>query len=139
MNISQYTPIKSGGTIIIPKVSILTIKITLEDPVEIYLNTDALHVMREDTLPEIVLEIRVALIIRRTTKEDIMLTLQRMMNLPKRESNKKMKILQVMKSIVDGPNWHNSQLRDNPIQKLSKLLSIVRYLSLTGLRPRCLP
>ena len=26
---------------------------------------------------------------------------------------------------VDVPNWHNSQLRDNPIQKLSKLLSVV--------------
>ena len=69
-------------------------KITLEDLVEIYLNSDAIHVMREDTLPEIVLKIRMALK-RRTTKEDIMLTLQRMMNLPERESNKK-----VMKNML---------------------------------------
>ena len=33
------------------------------------------------------------------TKEDIMLTLQRLMNLTERESNKKVNILQVMKSV----------------------------------------
>ena len=56
-------------------------KITLENLTKTYLNTDALHVMREDTLQEIVPIIRGALT-RRKTKEDIMLTLQRMMNLP---------------------------------------------------------
>ena len=54
--------------------------------------------MREDTLPEIVIEIRVTLT-RRSIKENIMFTLQRMMMLPGRESNKKVKILQVMKSM----------------------------------------
>ena len=73
-------------------------KDTLEYLTEIYLNTDALHVMIKDTLLDIVLEIRVTLT-RRRTKEDIILTLRRMMNLPERESNKKGKILQVMKSI----------------------------------------
>ena len=55
--------------------------------------------MRNDTLPEIVLKIRMSLKIRRTKKENIMLTLQRMMNLPERESNKKVMILQVMKNM----------------------------------------
>ena len=56
-------------------ISILTIKITLDDQVKIYLDLDAIHVMREDTLPKIVLEIRVALTRIRTTKEYIMLML----------------------------------------------------------------
>ena len=55
--------------------------------------------MQKDTLPKIVLETKVALKRRRTTREDVMLMLQRMMNLPRRESNKKVKILQVMKSM----------------------------------------
>ena len=55
--------------------------------------SDAIHVMRRDTSPEIVLEINGALKRRKTTKEDIMLTLQRMMNLPEIESNKKVMIL----------------------------------------------
>ena len=55
--------------------------------------------MREDTFPKIVLKIRMALKRRRTTKEDIMLTLQRMMILPGRKSNKKVKILQAMKNM----------------------------------------
>ena len=45
--------------------------------------------MKEDTFPETVLEIRLTLIRRRETREDIMLMLQRMMNLPQRESDKK--------------------------------------------------
>ena len=49
--------------------------IIVEDPEEIYLMSNAIHVMRRDTSPEIVLEIEVALTRRRTTKEDIMLTL----------------------------------------------------------------
>ena len=40
---------------IIPKVSILTRKITLEDLAKIYQNSDAIHVMRKDTAPKIVL------------------------------------------------------------------------------------
>ena len=43
---------------------------------------DVIHVMRRDTLPEIVLEIKVALTRRRETREYIMLILHRMMNLP---------------------------------------------------------
>ena len=48
--------------------------------------------MREDNLPNIVIEIRVALTRRRTTKEDIIIMLQRMMNPPGKESNEKVKI-----------------------------------------------
>ena len=55
--------------------------------------------MRKDTYPQIVPKTKVALERRINTKEDIMLMLQRMMNLPRRESNKKVKILQVMKSM----------------------------------------
>ena len=98
INLSQYNPRKAEGTIIIPKVSNLTRNITLEYITEIYLNSDVLLVMREDTFPEIFLEIRVTLT-RRRTKENIMLTLKRTMILPGRESNKKVKILQVMKSM----------------------------------------
>ena len=56
--------------------------------------------MKEDTLPEIVLEEKIALKRRMETREDIMLMLQRMMNLPQRESNKKVMILQVMKNML---------------------------------------
>ena len=55
--------------------------------------------MKEDTLLEIVLERKVALTRRKETREDIMLMLQRMMNLPKREPDKTMMILQVMKNM----------------------------------------
>ena len=55
--------------------------------------------MKNDTLPKIVLETKVALKRRRTTREEIMIMLQRMMNLPRNESNKKVKILQVIKSM----------------------------------------
>ena len=84
IKLSQHTPRKLEGTTIISKVSILTRikKITLEDLVEIYLNSNAIHVKRKDTSPEIVLEIKVALTRRRETREEIMLILQRMMNLP---------------------------------------------------------
>ena len=99
INLSQYNPRKVEGTIIIPNVIILTRKITLEDLIQIYLNSDVLHVMREDTMPEIVLETKMALTRRRETREDTMLMLQRMMNLPQRESNKKVIILQVMKNM----------------------------------------
>ena len=78
--------------------NILTRKITLKDIAEICLKSDAIHVTREDTLLDIVLEIRVTLT-RRRTKEEIMCTLQRMVKLPEKESNKKVNILQVMKNM----------------------------------------
>ena len=99
MKLSQYTPRELERTIITPKVSILTRKITLKYIVEICLKSDAIHVTRNDTLLENVLETKVDLTRRRETREDIMLTLQRMMNLPERESKKKVKILLVMKNM----------------------------------------
>ena len=80
----QYTPRKAEETLIPPKVSTSTRKIILE---EIYLNSDAIHLMKEDTLPNIVLETKITLIGRMETREDIMLMLQKMMNLPQRESD----------------------------------------------------
>ena len=59
---------KIRKTIIIPKVIILTIKITLKDIADIYLKSNAIHVTRQDTLPESVLETKVALTRRRETK-----------------------------------------------------------------------
>ena len=50
--------------------------------------------MKYDTLQKTVLRTRVTLI-RRGTKEDIMLMLQRMMNHPRRDLDVKVKILQV--------------------------------------------
>ena len=55
--------------------------------------------MKEDTLQEIVPRIRIALTRRKEIREYIMLMLQRMMNLPQRESNKKVMILQVIKNM----------------------------------------
>ena len=75
IKLSQFTPRKSKEVLITPEVSI-SIKITLEN---ICLET---------------YEIR-----KRETKEDIMLMLQKMMNLPQRESDKKVVILQVMKNM----------------------------------------
>ena len=75
IKLSQHTPRKAEETFITPKVRNSTRKIALEDLIEIYLNSDAIHVMKEDTLPNIVLEIRVVLTRIRTIKEDIMLTL----------------------------------------------------------------
>ena len=63
---------KAEETLITPKVSTSTRKIILE---EIYLNSDAIHVMKEDTLPRIVPEIKITLIRRREAREDIMLML----------------------------------------------------------------
>ena len=59
IKLSQYNLRKAEQTI--TKVSTPTRKITLEDLAEIYLNSDAIHVMKEDTLPKIVLEIKMAL------------------------------------------------------------------------------
>ena len=55
--------------------------------------------MKEDSLLEIVLETKVALTKIRETREDIMLMLQRMMNLRRREPDMKLKTLQVMKNM----------------------------------------
>ena len=101
INLSQHAPRKVEGTTIIQMVSILTrmIKIILEDITEIYPKSDVIHVTRKETFLESVLETKVALTRKRETKEDIILTLQRMVNLLGRESNKKVNILQVMKSM----------------------------------------
>ena len=58
-------------------VSILTRigKIILEDIEKIYPKLDVIHVTRKNTLPESVLETKVAITRRRETKEYIMLTL----------------------------------------------------------------
>ena len=71
IKISQYTPRKTEGTIIIPKVSIHT-RITLE---EIYLVSDATHVMRKDTSLDTIPETKVVLKIIITTKQDIIIIL----------------------------------------------------------------
>ena len=101
--LSQHTQrgmITRGCTTTVRKKNTTTrIREVTLNPEEIYLPVDAIHVMRRDTSPKIVLEIKVALTRRRTTKEDIMLTLQRMRNLPGREPEKKVKILQAMKSM----------------------------------------
>ena len=55
--------------------------------------------MKNDTLQETVLKEKIALTRTRETREDIILMLQRMMNLPQRESDKKVTILQVMKNM----------------------------------------
>ena len=87
IKLSQYNPRKGEQTI--TKVSILTKNINLEDLPEIYLNSDAIHVMKNDTLPNIVLETKVSLKIRRTTREDIMLMLQRMMKFQEKNQTRK--------------------------------------------------
>ena len=56
--------------------------------------------MKEDILLETILETKLALTRRRETREDIMLMLQKMMNLPQRETSKKVTILQVMKNML---------------------------------------
>ena len=55
--------------------------------------------MKEETLQEIVLETNIDLTKGRETIKDIMLMLQKMMILPRRESNKKVMILQVIKNM----------------------------------------
>ena len=54
--------------------------------------------MKDDTLTKIVLETKIDLTRRREIREEIMLMLQKMMNLPQRESDNKV-ILQVMKNM----------------------------------------
>ena len=90
IKLSQPTPRKPKGTIITPKVSLITLA-------EIGLLLDVTHVIRNVTYPNSSLtkgnQRR-----RREIREDIMLMLQRMMNLPQKESDKKV-ILQVMKNM----------------------------------------
>ena len=63
------------------------------------LNSGVILVMRYDTMAETVLETKETPTRRRTTREDIMLMLQRIMNLPRRELDKKVMNLQVMKNM----------------------------------------
>ena len=91
IKLSQYNPRSPDPAI--TEVSTLIIEITLES-LEIGLSTFAIHVMKKDTLLEIVLRTKVALTRRRDTRKDIMLMLQRMMNLHQREPDMKVKILQ---------------------------------------------
>ena len=93
INLSQYNPRREKQTII--KVSTFII----EYLTRIYLNLDALHVIKEDTMIETVLRTKMALTRRKETRKDIMLMLHNMMSLPRRESNKTMMILQVMKNM----------------------------------------
>ena len=90
IKLSQFTPRKPGGTIITPKVSIITLQ-------EIGLLLDVTHVMGKVTYPNTSLT-KGTKRRRRETREDIMLMMQRMMNLPQRELDKKV-ILQVMKNM----------------------------------------
>ena len=92
INLSQYNP--RNPDLSTTEVSTLIKEITIESP-EIYLSTFAIHVMKKDTLLEIVLRTKVALARRRDTRKEIMLMLQRMMNLHKREPDMKVNILQV--------------------------------------------
>ena len=55
--------------------------------------------MKEDTLQDIVPRIRITLTRRKEKREYIMLMLQSTMNLPQREIDKIMMILQVMKNL----------------------------------------
>ena len=68
------TPRKPKGTIITPKVRLITLE-------EIGLLLDVIHVIRKVTYPNYVLTKGIQRR-RRETREDIMLMLQRMMNLP---------------------------------------------------------
>ena len=95
IKLSRYTPRKPEEVLITPEVSTFT-KITLEN---IFLESDVIHVMRKDTMLKNVLETKMSLTRRRETREDIMLMLQRMMNLPQRELDMKVKTLQVMKNM----------------------------------------
>ena len=74
----------------ITKVSTLTRKIILEDITKLCLKSDAIHMTRNDTMLENVLETKMSPTRRMETREDIMHMLQRMMNLPQRESYNKL-------------------------------------------------
>ena len=105
IKLSRYNPIKPDLATI--EVSTLIKRITLES-LEICLSTFAIHVMKDDILLDC-LKIKVALTRRRETREDIMLMLQKMMNLPRRETDKSVMILQVMKNMFRFPlSWELS-------------------------------
>ena len=94
IKLSWYNPRKAEQTI--TEVSTLARRITLENLTKICLSSFAIHVMKEDTFIEIFLETKVSLTRRREIREDIMLML---MNLPQREPDKIVMILQVMKNM----------------------------------------
>ena len=79
IKLSQYNPRNPDPAI--TEVSTLIKEINLEI-LEISLSSFAIHVMKEDTFLEIVLRTKVALTRRREKREDIILMLHRMMNLP---------------------------------------------------------
>ena len=87
INLSQYNPRNLDLATI--EVSTLIKGITLER-LYIYPSKFAIHVMKEDILLEFFLKIKVPLTRRSETREEIMLMLQRMMNLPQREIDKSM-------------------------------------------------
>ena len=78
IKLSQYNPRKSEQTI--TQVSTLARIITLENITKICLSSFTIHVIKEDTLQEIVLETKIDLTRGRETRKYIMLMLQRMMN-----------------------------------------------------------
>ena len=69
IKLSEYTPRKAGQTI--TKVSILI----LINLTRIDLDSDASHVMKEDTMIETILRTKVTLTRKRETRKDIMLML----------------------------------------------------------------
>ena len=85
IKLSEYNP--RNPDLATKKVSSLIKGITLES-LEISVGSFSIHVMKEDTLLETVLETKVALTRRRETREDIMLMPKMMMNLPQREIDK---------------------------------------------------
>ena len=96
--LSHKTPITTKGSTLITRKKNITTRIrrnTLEYLRDIYIMSDAILVMRRDIFPEIVPRTKR----RRTTRKEIMLTLQRMMSLPGREPEETMKILQAMKNM----------------------------------------
>ena len=92
IKLSQFNPRNPEGTIIVIILKVSTLPIR-------NLNSNVILVMKQDTLQEIVLKAKETFTRRKTTREDIMLMLQRMMNLPQRRPNMKVKILQVMKNM----------------------------------------
>ena len=99
IKLSQHTPrITKGSTLITRNKNISTrIRgITLQDLGEIYLILDVILVMRRDIFLDIVPRTKR----RIKTRKYIMLTLQRMMNLPRREPEEIVNILQVMKNML---------------------------------------
>ena len=87
INLSQYNLRKVEQTII--EVSTLAKRITLENITNICLISFAIHVMKEENLQDIFLVTKIDLKRGKETRKEIMLMLQNMMSLPRRESNKK--------------------------------------------------